>query len=88
VPVAVVVDSEVVGIQKPDPAIFELALEALGVDAGRALYVGDTVRNDVVGAERAGLTPVQIDPYDLYEGDHLRVRSLDELVDRLAAPVR
>ena len=38
-----VLDSAVVGVAKPDPAIFELALERLGVAAERALHVGDTL---------------------------------------------
>jgi putative hydrolase of the HAD superfamily len=82
--VAIVVDSHVVGIEKPDPAIFGFALEALGVDAARAVYVGDTVFFDVVGARAAGLTPVHVDPYALCElDDHVHVASLPEFVDRL-----
>jgi putative hydrolase of the HAD superfamily len=85
VSVAIVVDSTVVGVQKPDPTIFSFALDALGVAADRTLYFGDTHKNDVVGALAAGMVPVQLDPYDLYEGDYLRVRSLDALVEMLAA---
>lgn len=47
-----------VGYEKPDPLIFLLALEALGVDAEDAIYVGDHPQNDVGGAEAAGITPV------------------------------
>jgi putative hydrolase of the HAD superfamily len=84
--VPIVVDSHVVGIRKPDPAIFGPALAAVGVPAERAVYVGDTVKNDVDGARAAGLHPVHFDPYDLYAGaDHDRVRALLELVDHLAA---
>lgn len=83
VEVTVIVDSEVVGIQKPDPGIFSYALDALGIGPEDAVYVGDTLRNDVAGARAAGLTPVQIDPYDLHEGDHLRLRGLAELLPLL-----
>lgn len=61
--VGAVVDSHLAGVEKPNPAIFRLALGALGVEAGRSLYVGDTVRFDVVGAQAAGLHPVHVDPF-------------------------
>lgn len=64
VPVACVVDSAVVGVAKPDPAIFAPALGALGnLDPGRVAYVGDSAVNDVRGALAAGLVPLQLDPY-------------------------
>lgn len=40
---------------KPDPEPFEVALEAVEVPAERALYVGDSLEADVVGARNAGL---------------------------------
>lgn len=64
--VAAIVDSGIVGIQKPEPAIFYPALEALGTDASRTLYVGDTFNADVVGASRAGMPVVQLDPLRLH----------------------
>lgn len=62
--VAAIVDSSIVGILKPDPAIFNPALEALDVEPDRALYVGDTVYADVDGALAAGMQVVQLDPFD------------------------
>ena len=50
-----VVTSARAGVAKPDPAIFELALEELGVDTGRALHVGDEPC-DEEGARAAGLS--------------------------------
>jgi len=50
-----------VGAAKPDPAIFERALEAAGVGADEALHVGDTVDVDVAGALAAGLRAVHLD---------------------------
>ncbi len=83
VPVSVVIDSHVVGVAKPDPAIFEPALEALGQpDRSRVAYIGDSFINDVGGAVAAGLVPLQIDPYGLYAGQgHERIASLHELLD-------
>jgi putative hydrolase of the HAD superfamily len=78
--VATVLDSSVVGIEKPDPAIFRLALDALGVEPGAAIHVGDTPGADVAGARAAGVTPVLIDPYDLHpDVDCQRVRSLADV---------
>jgi len=55
---AIVLSGEV-GVRKPDPAIFERALEGLGVDAAAALFVGDRLVDDVQGAAAAGLRTVQ-----------------------------
>ncbi len=43
------------GVLKPDPAIFEHALEAVGVEAAQAIHIGDDLRADVGGAHAAGL---------------------------------
>jgi putative hydrolase of the HAD superfamily len=48
-----------VGIRKPDPAIFERALAALGIDPLEALFVGDRRRDDVAGAAALGMTTAQ-----------------------------
>lgn len=47
--------SSEVGTRKPDPRIFRLALEQLGVAPERTIMVGDRVRDDIVGARNAGL---------------------------------
>jgi putative hydrolase of the HAD superfamily len=54
-----VVLSGEVGIRKPDPAIFERALAALGIDPLEALFVGDRLRDDVAGAAAVGMTTAQ-----------------------------
>jgi len=48
------------GCNKPHPCIFEQALERMGVDPGRAVYVGDSYRHDVGGARAAGIDPVLV----------------------------
>jgi putative hydrolase of the HAD superfamily len=83
--VGAVIDSHLVGIEKPDPRIFQLALDALDVAPERSLYVGDTVRFDVKGALAAGLQPVHVDPYQFCDGRHSHVASLAELTDALVA---
>jgi putative hydrolase of the HAD superfamily len=76
-----VIDSHIVGVAKPDPRIFHLALEQWEIAPERVAYVGDSARYDVRGAEAAGLVPVQLDPYDDAAGeDHERIGSLMELL--------
>ena len=80
VEVGCVIDSGAVGVMKPDPRIFELALTALGLDASDAWYVGDMPAFDVVGARRAGLRPFLMDPLGLHtDATYDRVGSLAEL---------
>jgi putative hydrolase of the HAD superfamily len=84
VEVGAVLDSTVVGMAKPDPAIFRLALDALGVAAADAIHVGDMPAADVVGALAAGVQPVLVDPYDHHTHlDCTRVRSLAGVLDLL-----
>jgi HAD superfamily hydrolase (TIGR01509 family) len=82
-----VVDSSLVGVEKPDPAIFALALERLGAPAAATLYVGDLWAVDVVGARGAGLAAALIDPLGCYPGppDCPRIGRLAELLDLLPA---
>jgi HAD superfamily hydrolase (TIGR01509 family) len=61
-----VVDSHLEQVEKPDPRIFHIALERLGVPAERALYVGDILSVDQAGASGAGMRFVLIDPYGDY----------------------
>ncbi|MGH3183241.1 MAG: HAD family hydrolase [Streptosporangiaceae bacterium] len=84
VEMGVIVDSEVVGVAKPDPEIFRLALDALAVPAGgTVLHVGDSLRYDVAGALAAGLQPVHMDPYGVCPAPdgHPHVRSLASLAE-------
>jgi HAD superfamily hydrolase (TIGR01509 family) len=57
-----VIDSTVVGVAKPDPRAFQLGLDAAGVAAGDAVYVGDSYHVDVVGARAVGMRGVLFDP--------------------------
>jgi len=65
---------------KPEPQIFHLAVERLGVSASETLYVGDNYYADVIGAQRARLNPVLIDPENIFpEADCPSIRSIGEL---------
>jgi len=63
VEVGTLIDSGAVGVEKPDPRIFRLALDALDADPARTAYIGDMPLFDVVGAKRAGLRPLLMDPF-------------------------
>jgi putative hydrolase of the HAD superfamily len=80
----VVVDSHLVGVAKPDPAIFDHALPFFeGIERRRIGYVGDSVTMDVAAARGAGLHPILLDPYDDHpDADFDRISGLNELLDR------
>lgn len=76
-----VVDSHLVGVAKPDPRIFSIALERMGVGPDDCVYVGDVPAFDVDGARAAGIPPILVDPWDIH-GDQdgvPRLRALDGL---------
>lgn len=68
-----VVDSGKVGIEKPDPRIFRIALDRFGVAPERALHLGDVFATDVLGARAAGIRHGLIDPHGHYTGRHVEV---------------
>lgn len=86
-----VLDSAVVGLRKPDTALFTAALEQLGVAAAEAAMVGDSFDRDVRPARRVGMHAYWVSPPgracpdpSLVDGV---VESLGELPDRLAEAV-
>ena len=52
--------SEAAGCKKPDPRIFQLACDELGVAPGDCWFVGDHPENDILGARRLGMHAVWI----------------------------
>ncbi len=78
--------SAAVGLRKPDPRIYRIALEQLGVEAADAMFVGDGANDELAGAERVGLTAVGVasptgELPDDWDG--LRIRELPELLQLL-----
>ena len=74
-------DSCVEGVEKPDPRFFRIVLERAGGRPETAMHVGDLYHVDVLGARRAGIRPLLLDPHGLYERfDVPRIHSLAELV--------
>jgi len=82
-----IVASADVRLHKPDEAIFALACEQMGVNAARAIHVGDHLMADAAGALGAGLQAVLIDRPNKHPGyqDAPRIQDLRELPDLVAA---
>jgi FMN phosphatase YigB (HAD superfamily) len=81
-----VVDSFVVGVEKPDPGIFRHALGHSGRAPGRTLHVGDLYAIDVVGARRAGLHAALVDPHgDWPDVDCARFTDVSSLATAILA---
>ena len=81
----VVITSQEVGFNKPQPEIFQEALKQTGVKSSEAIYVGDQYQIDVVGANEAGMRGVLLDRGGYFEDitDCPRIRSLTEVTEHL-----
>ncbi len=81
-----IVSSADVGLRKPDPRIFELACEQVGVEPRESLHVGDHHYADLLGASAVGMRGVLIDRHGGMPtiGGVRPMRTLDELWARLA----
>ncbi len=81
----VVVTSQEVGFNKPQPEIFQEALRQAGVEASEAIYIGDQYQIDVVGASEAGMKSILIDRSDDFKEvtDCPRIQSLTEVMKYL-----
>lgn len=81
-----VVDSQLVGVEKPDPRIFRIALERLALAPARVAYVGDIRSVDEAGARAAGMHFVLVDPSGGYAAPgSLAIGGLAELPALLAS---
>ncbi len=87
--VAALVTSEEIGVQKPDPRIFDAALERLGTSAGDTVMVGDAWATDIEGALRAGIRPVWINRFGEERTDArvVELKSFEPVTEALRAIV-
>ncbi len=81
-----VVTSSVEGVWKPEPRLFQIALERCGIAPEEAVSVGDNIERDVETARRTGLHAILLDRFNDHRDFIPRVASLSELVERF--PVR
>jgi len=72
----VVIDSTVVGVEKPDPRIFEIALERTGAHPGASVYVGDFYSFDIIGSAGLGIAGILIDPSTHYRANYPDVTAI------------
>jgi putative hydrolase of the HAD superfamily len=80
--VEVITDSGVIGVGKPDAAVYQATISGLGVPPERILHVGDSVVYDVAGAAACGLQSVHMDPHGVCPSStHAHVRTLAEVLD-------
>ena len=85
----VTIFSASVGMKKPDPKIYNLACEQLGVEPNESLYFGDGDSNELAGASQLGMDavmirdPNEIDPYRLVkvEWDGRKIENFTEIMD-------
>jgi HAD superfamily hydrolase (TIGR01549 family) len=76
----VIIDSQVVGVEKPDPRIFRIALDRLGVGPDEVRYAGDIYSIDMVGAHAAGIDARLVDCLGSYSWvEHQTIRHISEL---------
>lgn len=80
-----VIISEVVGFNKPDPKIFEHALELAGATKSESLMIGDSLEADVYGALRFGMDAIYFNPHNASKPDDVpvQINHLRELVGML-----
>lgn len=80
----VVVKSHDLGVRKPAPAVFEHALERMGLSPSEAVFVGDSYHADYIGSASVGIQSFLIDPRGQYPVPaEARLTSLAELPSRL-----
>ncbi len=75
-----IVTSEEAGVEKPHSRMFTLILSKLGVAASEALYIGDSYKKDVVGAEGAGIDVLW---YKGKEEDKRSIHSFSEALEKV-----
>ena len=82
-----VVTSESVGVEKPDPEIFNIAIERLNVTAGTSLMIGNNFDVDIVGACNAGMQAMIInskiteEQQKVIDENSYSVKELNALID-------
>ena len=71
--------ADLVGMAKPDAAIFNLALQQAQTTAERCVHIGDSIENDVKGAINAGIRAIWFDPEGRHYNGATTITALSEL---------
>ena len=80
-----IIISEIVGVNKPDPAIFQHALDLAGAQKHESIMIGDSLEADVYGALNFGMDAIYFNPFNTPKPDDvpMQVHGLDELMELL-----
>ncbi|WP_394747246.1 YjjG family noncanonical pyrimidine nucleotidase [Spongiimicrobium salis] len=75
-----IIDSEMAGVKKPDPYIFQLALDSAGVTSKEAMMIGDNIEADILGAQALGFHTLHFNGHNgpKHEYCHM-IHGLDEI---------
>ena len=68
-----VVNSEMAGVKKPNPKIFNLALQMANVDARKSLMIGDSIEADILGAQAVGIRAIHFNAHNDPYHDHCKM---------------
>ena len=74
-----IVNSEMAGVKKPNPKIFNLALELANTDAGRSLMIGDNIEADILGAQAVGFNAIHFNAHN--DPAHTHCEMIHDLVE-------
>jgi len=74
-----ITNSEMAGVKKPDPLIFELALKTANVNASNSLMIGDNLDADIFGALNVGMDVIWFDEFKSEHNNKFTV--INELVE-------
>jgi putative hydrolase of the HAD superfamily len=75
--------SEEVGMNKPQPGIFEIALQRNGISADEAVMIGDSYSSDIAGAKAAGIDQIWIHEGETEETATYIVPKITDVIDLL-----
>ncbi|WP_179005269.1 YjjG family noncanonical pyrimidine nucleotidase [Winogradskyella forsetii] len=79
-----VTNSEMVGVKKPNPKIFNFALDLANANAKESIMIGDSLEADIEGAHKIGMDTIHFDYKDAYNGHgYKRVTNLKTLINHL-----
>ena len=79
-----IISSGLVGFNKPQPEIFQITAERLGVQSAQCLYIGDHPVNDVQGAKNAGMNALWMQGFHA-DAEHIqhKIQHLPEIFAHL-----
>ena len=79
-----VIDSREVGVEKPNPQIFEIAMKRLKVTPQESIYVGDLYSIDIIPAQKMGIRAILFDPGNHFPHLHCpRIQRLKDIFEHL-----